>query len=59
MGDGDGLVIIPKNRLDEVIYQMEMVAEVEKEVGKANKEQKDMPIDDFLKIIAKKKTPRK
>ncbi len=58
VGDSDGLVIIPGKRLEDVVYQVEMVAEVEREVGNANKEKPDMPVEDFLKIIAKKKIPR-
>ena len=59
IADGDGVVIIPRERFDEVFYQMEMIAEVEQQAAEANANKKDMHVDDFLKIIGQKKNPRK
>jgi regulator of RNase E activity RraA len=59
MGDSDGVVVIPRSKIDEVIYQVEMIKEVEREIAQANRDHPDMPVDEFLKILAKKKVPRK
>jgi regulator of RNase E activity RraA len=59
VGDDDGVVIIPKEKLDAVLYQVELVADVEHEVVALNRDQKTMPVEDFLKVLARKKTPRK
>jgi regulator of RNase E activity RraA len=58
VGDDDGAVIIPRSRLDEVVYQIELVADVEHEIAAVNRDQKDMPVEDFLKVLSKKKKPR-
>jgi len=58
VGDEDGVLVIPRERLDDVIYQVEMVAAVEKELSDSHKNQPVLPVDDFLKIMAKKKKPR-
>jgi len=59
VGDDDGVVIIPKNKLDEVLYQIELVADVEHEISTINRDQKNMPVEDFLKALGRKKNPRK
>jgi 4-hydroxy-4-methyl-2-oxoglutarate aldolase len=58
VGDDDGVVIIPRNRLDEVLYQIELVADVEHEIAAVNRDRKDLPVEDFLKVLSKKKKPR-
>lgn len=52
VGDRDGVLFIPADRLDEVIYQAEMIAEVEKEATEALTQK--LPVADVLKIIKKK-----
>ena len=59
VGDDDGVVIIPRDRLDDVLHQVEHVADVEHEIAALNRDQKNMPVDDFLKTLAKKKNLRK
>lgn len=56
VGDRDGVLFIPAGRLDDVIYQAEMIAEVEKEATEALN--KKMPVADVVKIIKKKSTLR-
>jgi 4-hydroxy-4-methyl-2-oxoglutarate aldolase len=56
IGDSDGVVVIPLERLDDVIKQVEWVAEVEHEAAEAIKDNID--IIDFQAIIYKKKNPR-
>lgn len=58
VGDSDGVIIIPKERLDEVIYQLEMIKEVEDAAVKANRENPDLPVEEYLKIVGRKKKPR-
>ena len=58
IGDDDGVVIIPRSRLDEVLYQVENVAEVEKELSAANRDKPDMSLADFAAILEKKKKLR-
>jgi len=58
MGDDNGVIVIPSEHLDEILYQLEMIVEVEKEAAAALKENK-MDMDEFAKIIAKKKNLRK
>jgi regulator of RNase E activity RraA len=58
VGDDDGVVIIPRNRLDEVLYQIELVADVEHEIAAVNRDRKDLPVEAFLKVLSKKKKPR-
>jgi regulator of RNase E activity RraA len=59
VGDDDGAVIIPRGRLDEVVYQIELVAQIEKEVTIVNKDNPNMSLPDFLAILDRKKIPRK
>ena len=56
VGDRDGVLFIPADRLDDVIYQCEMIEQVEKEVTEAISQ--ELPIEDIVKIIKKKSTPR-
>lgn len=56
VGDRDGVLFIPADRLDDVIYQAEMIAEVEKEVTEALSQK--LPVGDVVKIIKKKSTLR-
>lgn len=56
VGDRDGVLFIPAERLDDVIYQAEMIAEIEKEAVEALN--KKAPFDDVLQIIKKKSTMR-
>jgi 4-hydroxy-4-methyl-2-oxoglutarate aldolase len=59
VGDDDGVVIIPRGRLNEVLYQIELVADVEHEIAAVNKNNPNMKVTDFLAILAKKKMLRK
>lgn len=56
VGDRDGVLFIPADRLDDVIYQCEMVEQVEKEVTEALNA--GLPVPEVVKIIKKKSTPR-
>lgn len=55
IGDSDGVVLIPLERLDEVLKQVKWVSEVEKEAAEALGK---VEIKEFEKIIFKKKKPR-
>lgn len=59
VGDDDGVVVIPLEELDNVLFQLEMVAEVEKEAAEALEKNLYSPVEFFHKIISKKKKPRK
>ena len=56
VGDRDGVLFIPADRLDDVIYQAEMIEQVEKEVTEALTQK--LPVVDVVKIIKKKSTLR-
>lgn len=56
VADSDGVVVIPLEKLDEVIEQAEWVAEVEHESAEALKT--EISPEEFQKIIFKKKKPR-
>jgi 4-hydroxy-4-methyl-2-oxoglutarate aldolase len=56
VGDRDGIIIIPSARLDDIIYQCEMVAEVESEMSEALK--KRVTVNELKSIIKKKKILR-
>jgi regulator of RNase E activity RraA len=56
VGDRDGIIVIPVSRLDDVIYQCEMIAGVESEMSAALK--KKAPVDELKAIIKKKKILR-
>ena len=58
VGDDDGVVVIPREKFDDVFHQIEMIAEVENEVSAANREKPDMPVKDFIKLVSKKKNLR-
>ena len=51
-----GVLFIPADRLDDVIYQAEMIAEVEKEAAEALS--KNAPLTDVVAIIKKKSVLR-
>jgi regulator of RNase E activity RraA len=57
VGDRDGLAVIPAARIDEVIYQCEMIVEVEAEMQAALK--RKAPGTELYSILKKKKTLRK
>ena len=55
-GDDDGVIVIPKENLDEVIYQLEMIKAVEDEAAEALKNKTySSPREFFDKVITKKK----
>lgn len=56
VGDRDGVLFIPAARLDDVIYQAEMIAEVEKEATDALSQ--NAPLTDVVAIIKKKSVLR-
>ena len=56
VGDRDGVLFIPADRLDDVIYQAEMIEQVEKEVSEALNQ--NLPVAEVVKIIKKKSTLR-
>jgi regulator of RNase E activity RraA len=56
VGDRDGLIVIPADRVDDVIFQCEKVVEVENEMGAAL--QRRAPVDELKAIIKKKKILR-
>lgn len=55
-GDSDGIVVIPHDRLSDVIYQTQMVLQVEQELHQAVRDRR--PIEVIKTIIAKKRKPR-
>ncbi len=56
IGDSDGVVSIPQERLEDVLYQTEWVATVERQAVEAL--EKKVGIDEFVAVISRKKTPR-
>jgi regulator of RNase E activity RraA len=56
VGDRDGIIVIPASRLDDVIYQCEMIVAVETEMGAALK--RKAAVDELKSIIKKKKILR-
>ncbi len=54
-GDDDGVIAIPQERLDDVLYQLEMVKAVEDEAENALKANIYAPREFFDKVIMKKK----
>ncbi len=56
LGDIDGVLVIPADRLEDVKYQAEMIMEVEEEMEQAIKEKR--PVSEVKAIGAKKKHPR-
>ena len=57
VGDRDGIVVVPASRVDDVIYQAEMIVEVEAEMGAALK--RKAPGTELYAILKKKKILRK
>ena len=56
VGDIDGVIALPQSRIDDVIYQAEMVSQVESEMEQAIRHGIEM--QDLIKISQKKKIPR-
>jgi regulator of RNase E activity RraA len=56
VGDRDGIIVIPASRLDDVVYQCEMIVGVESEMGAALK--RNAAVDELKSIIKKKKILR-
>lgn len=58
-GDDDGVIVIPREHLDDVIYQLEMIKEVEDRAANALRNKSyETPRRFFDEIIMKKKHPR-
>lgn len=57
VGDGDGLVIVPPERAEEVLFQAKDIAELEKEQEEAIRRQ--VPLEELSQILARKKVPKK
>jgi regulator of RNase E activity RraA len=57
LGDIDGVLVMPPERLEDIRYQCEMIEEVEAEMEVAVRNKR--PISELKAIIAKKKYPRK
>jgi 4-hydroxy-4-methyl-2-oxoglutarate aldolase len=57
VGDGDGLVIVPPDRVDEVLLQARDIGELEDEQEEAIRNQ--VPLDQLNPILAKKKVLKK
>ena len=56
VGDVDGVIALPQTRVDDVLYQAELVAQVEAEMDQAIKAGR--PMQEVKQISAKKKKPR-
>ena len=56
LGDADGVLCIPKERTEEVLYQAERIQEIEKEVENAIESGRTM--DECVSIISRKKIKR-
>lgn len=56
LGDVDGVLVIPSNRLEDIMYQAEMILAVEAEMEEAIKNR--LPISEIKSIAAKKKKLR-
>lgn len=56
MGDMDGVLVFPADRVDDIIYQAEMILEVEKEMEEALKNR--VPMAEVMNIGKRKKKPR-
>ncbi len=53
VGDADGIVVVPGNRLAEVLVQVEDIDELERQQEQAIKDR--LPLPELLAVIAKKK----
>ena len=56
-GDGDGLVVVPPEMVDDVLLQVKDIAEIEREQEEAIRRQ--APLDELKPILAKKKVLKK
>jgi len=57
LGDIDGVLVVPADKLEEIKYQAEMIMEVEEEMEQAIREKR--PYKELQQIIAKKRSLRK
>ncbi len=57
VGDGDGIVVVPPKRADDVLYQVRDIAELEAEQEEAIKRQ--VPLSELNPILARKKLLKK
>ena len=57
-GDDDGVIAIPSERLDDILYQLELISEVEREAEEVLKKGVCDPVGFYKTIIAKKAKPR-
>ncbi len=57
LGDIDGVLVIPSDKIEEIMFQAEMIMEVETEMEEAIKNKR--PISEIKAIGSKKKTLRK
>ena len=57
VGDGDGLVVVPPERVEDVLFQVKDIAELEKEQEDAIRRQ--APLEELNPILAKKKVLKK
>ncbi|MGE5619918.1 MAG: RraA family protein [Sphingomonadaceae bacterium] len=57
VGDGDGIVVVPADRADDVLYQVKDIAVLEKEQEEAIKRQ--VPLSELNPILARKKILKK
>lgn len=56
-GDGDGLVVVPPEMVDQVLLQVKDIAEIEREQEEAIRRR--APLDELKPILAKKKVLKK
>jgi 4-hydroxy-4-methyl-2-oxoglutarate aldolase len=57
VGDGDGIVVVPAERAEEVLFQVRDIAELEKQQEEAI--QRRVPMSELNPILAKKKVLKK
>lgn len=57
VGDGDGIVVVPPERADDVLFQAKDIAALEKEQEEAIRNQ--VPLEELNVILAKKKVLKK
>ncbi len=57
VGDGDGLVVVPPERIEDVLLQVRDIAEIEKEQEDAIRRQ--VPLEELNPILARKKVLKK
>lgn len=56
VGDGDGIVVVPRERAEDVLFQAQDIAAIEEEQAKAVRAR--APLEVLQKLTASKKTPR-